>query len=88
MKEDKYYEIYERERIEKWNRDMNGCSESTSECKYNKIMIVYNEAVDSLNDFNIILADNCEQIQSKALHLRISHICVKYLRSFPACHLL
>ncbi len=49
---DENYINYDKSRIDKWNRALNGCN-NTDPCTYDKVMIVYNDAVNSINDFNI-----------------------------------
>ena len=47
------YTTYDIDRIRKWNNELNGCQTDDRNCTYDKIMIVYNNKVDSLADYNI-----------------------------------
>lgn len=44
--------IYDKERIKNWNKYLNGCSPNDEICDYDKVMIIFNEAVDSQTKYN------------------------------------
>lgn len=49
------FSIYDKNRIENWNKVLNGCDINSIECSYEKVMIVYNDEINSINDYNIAL---------------------------------
>ena len=51
------HSIYELNRIDQWNKALNGCDLSSNNCTHDKVEIVFNTEVDSINDFNIAFAN-------------------------------
>jgi len=52
---DESYKIIDKDRITKWNRELNGCAADDINCKLDKIQIVYNDKIDSVSDYYIAM---------------------------------
>ena len=52
---DEDYEVYDKVRIEKWNKLLNDCSEDDSYCEFSKVEIVYNDTIKSYSDYEYML---------------------------------
>jgi len=51
------YAIYDKDRIKEWNYALNGCLSSNQNCEFNKIEIVFNEMISTINHYNLALTN-------------------------------
>lgn len=54
---DKEYSFYDKERIKEWNYLLNSCDLSATNCEFDKIEIVYNTSISTVNQYNIALSN-------------------------------
>ena len=46
------YKNYDLLRIRQWNNSLNGCSTDSTTCKYDKVLITFNDSLSTYNDFD------------------------------------